>query len=56
MQMTLDKLDAWTNRWEMEFIVNKCGVMHIWSRNLEFQYQINDGWVKSIEKERDLGV
>ena len=33
----------------MEFNVNKCGVMHIGKRNLEFQYQIND-------EERDLGI
>ena len=23
---------------------------------LEFQYQVNDGWVKSVNEERDLGV
>ena len=40
----------------MEFNINKYRVIHIWKRNLEFQYQINDGWVKSIEEERDLGV
>ena len=56
MQETLDKLVVWTNRWEMDFNVNKCGVMHIGKRNLEFQYQMNDGWVKSVDEERDLGV
>ena len=34
--------------------VNKCGVMNIQNRNLEFQYQMNDGWVKSIDEEREL--
>ena len=37
MQRTLDKLVAWANRWEMDFNVNKWGVMHIWKRNLDFQ-------------------
>ena len=37
-QRTLDKLVAWANRWEMDFNVNKCGVMYIGKRNLEFQY------------------
>ena len=41
-----DKLVAWANRWEMDFNVNKWRVMHIGKRNLKFQYQINDGWVK----------
>ena len=30
--------------------------MHIWKRNLEFQYQMNDGWVKSDNEEIDLEV
>ena len=56
VQRTLDKLVAWANRWNMDFNVNKCGVMHIGKRNLEFQYQMNDGWVKSVDEERDLNV
>ena len=39
----------------MNFKVNKCGVMHIRKRNLEFQYQMNDRWDKSVDVERDLG-
>ena len=54
--MTLIKLVAWVNTWEMEFTVSKCGVMHIGKRNLEFQYQMNDGQIKSIDEERELGV
>ena len=51
MQRTLDKLIAWENRWEMDFNVNKCEIMHIGKRNLDFHYQMNDGWVKSVEEE-----
>ena len=40
----------------MEFNVNKCGVKHIGKRNLQFQYQMNDGRLKSVDEERDLGV
>ena len=40
----------------MDFNVNKCGIMHIGKRNLEFQYQMNDGWVESVDEERDLRV
>ena len=40
----------------MDFNVNKCGVMHVGKRNVEFQYQMNDGWIKSVDEERDLGV
>ena len=38
----------------MNFNVNKYGVMH--KRNLKFQYQMNDGWIKGINEERDLGM
>ena len=30
--------------------------MHKGRRNFEFQYQMNDDWVKSIDEEKDLGV
>ena len=56
MQRTLDKLVSWVNRWDIDFNVNKCGVMHIRKRNLEVQYKMNEGWVKSVDEERNLGV
>ena len=49
MQRTLYKLVAWANRWEMDFNVNECGVMHVEKRNLDFQYQMNDEWVNSVD-------
>ena len=30
--------------------------MNIGKGNLELQYRMNDGWVKSVDGERDLGV
>ena len=27
-----------------------------WEEKLDFQYQMNDGWVKSVDEERGLGV
>ena len=53
LQRTLDKLVVWSNKWEMRFNVNKCGGMHIGKRNFEFHYQMNDGWVISIDEERE---
>ena len=29
MERSLDKLVAWANRWDMDFNVNNCLVMHI---------------------------
>ena len=55
MQSTLDKLVSCANRWDVDFNVNKSGIMHIGKRNLEFQCQMDDGWVKSVDEERDPG-
>ena len=54
MQRTLDKLVAWANRWDMELNISRCDVMHVGKINLGFQYQVNDGWVKSVDEEKDL--
>ena len=40
----------------MDFNINKCRVMHVGKRNVDFQYQINDGCIKSADEERGLGV
>ena len=56
IQRTLDKLVTWENRWDVDFSVNKCWVIHIGKINLEFQYQMDDGWVKSVDEERDFDV
>ena len=56
MQRTLDKVVAWASRWIMDFTVNRCGIMQIGKRNLEFQYQMSDGWVKSLDEKMDLLV
>ena len=41
MQRTLNKLVAWANRWDMDFNVNKCGVMQIEKINL---VSVPDEW------------
>ena len=37
IQRTLDKLVPWANRWDVDFNVNKRGVLQIDKINLEFQ-------------------
>ena len=41
LQRTLDKLNVWANRWEMDFNVKKCGVTQIGKRNL---VSVPDEW------------
>ena len=54
MKRTLDKLVAQANKWEMDFNGYKYGVIHIGKKFTVSQ--MNDGWDKSIDKERDLEV
>ena len=56
IQKTLDKVVAQVNRCDMEFNVNEYGVMNIGKINLEFQYQMNYGWVKSVDEKRSRSV
>ena len=56
MQKTLNKLVPRANMQDIDFNVNKCGVMHIREVTLKFQYLMNDGWVKSVDEERELEV
>ena len=40
----------------MLFNVNKCSVMHIWSRNRIVEYEFGRQVLNQSEQERDLGV
>ena len=54
MQRNLVKLIAWANRCNMDFSTKKWEKMLIRKRNLKFQYQMKDGWVNSVDEERNL--
>ena len=37
LQRDLDRLNLWSNRWQMSFNVGKCKVVHFGPRNLKFE-------------------
>ena len=39
----------------MDFIENKCKVIHIGRNNVNFEYQLNNKLAKSVEKENTWG-
>ena len=41
IQKALDNLCMWSDRWGMEFNVNKCKVLHLGKINKEFEYYMN---------------
>ena len=56
LQKALDNLCMWSDRWGMEFNVNKCKVLHLGKINKEFEYYMNGSWLASVDQERDIGV
>jgi hypothetical protein len=50
------KLQNWSRDWLMEFISEKCKVMHIGKKSLNSKYRLNNTILKSTDSERDLGV
>jgi len=59
LQCDLDKLQHWSNKWQLRFNATKCKVMHIGLRNPKFQYTMgNDNKVilEETTVEKDLGV
>ncbi|XP_065640687.1 probable RNA-directed DNA polymerase from transposon BS [Hydra vulgaris] len=60
MQNDIDLLTEWSNVWLMDFNINKCSVIHIGRKNINYNYTIkhdNQSFVlKTTTKELDLGV
>ena len=56
LQADLDKLVLWTQKWQMEFNVNTCKVMHVGGRDDNSTYYMEASGLTKISCEKDLGV
>lgn len=56
LQLVLDKMCAWAQKWGMAFNTDKCKVMHIGHNNKNYQYTMHGKVLDSTDAERDLGV
>ena len=56
MQDDLNRLTAWSDKWQLAFNVGKCKSLHIGSRNTHHKYEMNGRKLDHIEEEKDLGV
>jgi hypothetical protein len=61
LQDDLDKLGEWSNQWQLQFNVKKCGVMHYGkSQTDRHDYSMKEGdgrrELGKLEEEKDLGV
>ncbi len=56
VQDDLDKLTAWAEKWQMEYNVNKCKVMHFGNKNGKRRFSLGLNELTETKEERDLGI
>jgi hypothetical protein len=55
-QSDLDEFSNWSKDWLMEFNYEKCVCLHLGKKNNNFDYHLNNLPLKSVNKEKDLGI
>ena len=56
LQSNLDQLCRWAEKWQMQFNVEKCKVLHIGSNNNQAMYSLNGSDLCKVNHEKDLGI
>ena len=58
LQEDINKIKAWSEKWKMEFNVDKCHVVRFGesSRRPVWEYKLGEEKITSADKEKDLGV
>ena len=56
LQNDLDRIKAWTEKWQLPLNINKCSTMHLGSNNPHHKYSIGECQLKETLSERDLGI
>ncbi len=55
-QEDLQKVSAWSDRWEMPFNVNKCYIFKVRTRNHKYEYKMSGVKLEGVQCVKDLGV
>ena len=56
LQEDLDKLYEWSEKWQMQFNVDKCSIMSVGKNTGPVDYKINDSTLERTCSVKDLGV
>ena len=56
LQEDLNRLNAWSKKWQLAFNVGKCKSLHIGSKNTHHKYHMNGEKLDHTEEEKDLSV
>ena len=50
----LNKIYQWSLDWQMVFNVDKCTVLHMGKKNLEYKYKLRENLINSSIGEKDF--
>ena len=60
LQMDLERLQCWADKWQLRFNATKCKVMHLGNSNMKYDYQMKENGnlvkLEASDCEKDLGV
>ncbi len=56
LQGVLNKISAWSARWEMPFNAKKCHSLQVGTENLKYDYEISGEKLESVHSVKDLSV
>jgi len=56
LQKDLDTVVEWASRWQMQFNVKKCKVVHFENENLGFTYSMEGHCLENVDCEKDLAI
>ena len=56
LQAGINRLELWSQEWQMMFNTSKCHMLHLGSRNKEFEYRMEGRVLDKVESEKDVGV
>ncbi len=56
LQAGLDKLCVWANKWQLGLSVNKCFILPIGRKNIDYTYKINNTVLPVKTEAVDLGI
>ena len=56
LRSDLLKLEKWSTKWQMEFNLDKCNVMHIGCKNIHATYHFLGSTLSCTNVEKDLGI
>ena len=56
LQLALDRLVQWAEKWGMKFNIPKCKIMHVGKNNPAYEYNMKNEKMTVVEEEKDIGV